>query len=341
MTRMCVPRGDYLSVEQSTALKGLLALGVLFSHAVPASGLVKGSILSPLIGSLGYLCVAVFFFLSGYGIMAQYQAKKEKYLKNFLKNRVLSIYFLTLFLILVYGVFRKLVRVPIIPIDLLQSFFVGNTIVSNGWYLQIVILFYLFWFFTTKYIKKERMQFGGLCILVLGYMLFGIFYMSHFWFQSSFGFLLGVFWLQNKNKIDDWLFQNRKHPVIVMSLAFVFLGVTYFLATKGMIVKDKMLNGIFRSVMSCLSALMFVVVILMLNIICKKILNCGVLRFLGKFSMEIYVLQGIPLHIFAKGALRIENDWLYILSVVAVTLLLAVAMHPVIRFITNIPKKYL
>lgn len=79
----------------------------------------------------------------------------------------------------------------------------------------------------------------------------------------------------------------------------------------------------------------------MSSVLFGNLLNCRVLRFVGKLSMEVYVLQGISLHLFKVGALKIENGWLYIAVVIAATILMAVAMHPVIQFVTNIPKKYL
>lgn len=199
-------REQYLSKEQTTSLKGLLAIGVLLSHTVPAAKVFQGSILSPLVGSLGYLCVAVFFFLSGYGIMAQYQAKKEQYLKSFLRNRVLSIYLLTLFLILLYSGFYKLIGASVSRKALFQSFLIGDTIVSNGWYLQVVELFYIFWYITVEHIRRESAQFPALCVFVMGYMLIGMFCMAHFWYQSSLGFLMGVFWQRNKQKLDNYIY---------------------------------------------------------------------------------------------------------------------------------------
>ena len=348
---------NYLSVKQSTALKGLFAIGVLVCHVVPASGLVANNILSPLLGSLGYLCVAAFFFMSGYGIAAQYYAKGEQYLKGFLKNRVLSIYLLTLFLIVVYAIFRILVGVQIPMFDLLQSFLIGNTIVSNGWYLQVVVIFYLFWYLTVRFIKKEKTQFIALLALVLTYMLIGRLFLSNFWYQSSLGFLLGVYWQKNKQKIDNWLFLKGKRPLMLI-LSFLGFFITYALSNSSFIKlidtfcekilstpKNIFTNIIFcrdvRIVMACLSAVLFVIFILALNTIFSQLINCGLLKFLGKYSLEIYVLQGIPLHIFKVGILKIENGYLYIVCVILSTIILAVVMHPLIKFITNIPKKYL
>ena len=55
---------DYLSVETGTYVRGLLSVVVLFHHLSMAA---RGWVLFPIFSKLGYLTVAVFFFLSGYG----------------------------------------------------------------------------------------------------------------------------------------------------------------------------------------------------------------------------------------------------------------------------------
>lgn len=337
---LSVNRDQYLNQEQSGALKGLLAVAVLLCHVVPMSGVFYGSILSPLIGSLGYLSVAVFFFLSGYGIMAQYHSKKEQYLNTFLKNRVLSIYFLTLFLIVVYSIFHISIGAKISATIFIQSFFIGNSVVSNGWYLQVVILFYVFWYLTIKYTRIQQTQFVLLCVLIIGYMVIGFYFMDHFRYQSSLGFLLGIFWQQKKQKLDDWLFSSKKHQIAVIMTAFFTFAVTYILSVKGSFINPD-ITAIVKSVMSCSSAAAFVILTVLINVVLGALLNCKVLRFLGKYSMDIYVFQGIPLHLFKEGVLGVSNGLLYIVTVCAATILLSVTIHPVTQLVTNIPRKYI
>jgi peptidoglycan/LPS O-acetylase OafA/YrhL len=55
-----------LSGQRTTALKGLFAIAVLLSHAVPVSGICGRGAVNAAFEALGYLGVALFFFASGY-----------------------------------------------------------------------------------------------------------------------------------------------------------------------------------------------------------------------------------------------------------------------------------
>ncbi len=64
---------DYFSREKTECLKGWLAIGVLAHHLFQRTDLIPAnSLLGFLFGSLGIYCVSMFFFISGYGLMASY-----------------------------------------------------------------------------------------------------------------------------------------------------------------------------------------------------------------------------------------------------------------------------
>ena len=334
---------DYLNRERTTGLKGLLALGVLLSHMIPASNLFSNRIIIAMFSSLGYLSVSVFFFMSGYGIMAQYQKNQEKYLGSFLKNRVLSIYLLSVFLIVLYSVFHAVIGQGDSVFEIFQSFLIGRTIINNGWYLQIVLLFYILWFICTKYIKNPQKQFLVLCVLIACYMVVGVLTLSKTWYECSICFLIGIFWQKNREKIDIWMETNKRERLLLFVAAAIVFTATYMLSFKTLIPSNKVLDSLLHVVTAVISSSLFVVLTLMINIFFAKarFLESNTLRFIGERSMEIYVLQGIPLVLFAETVFNIGNSFLYILAVAVVTALLSIILHPLIRYITNIPKKYL
>ena len=77
---------DYLSVEYTTNFRGIAAIGVILHHM---SERINAGVFFSKLSMIGYLLVTLFFFLSGYGLLVQYQKKKDGYLKGFLKKRVL------------------------------------------------------------------------------------------------------------------------------------------------------------------------------------------------------------------------------------------------------------
>ena len=194
---------EYLSKENTQALKGLLAIAVLLSHAVPKSEVFYGSVLSSLFGSLGYLSVSVFFFLSAYGISLQYEKRKEDYLNNFPKNRILSIYLLNVFLVVVYGIYHALVGNELTVPMIFQSLLIGNSIVGNGWYLQVIVLFYLIWYLCTHAIKSEKIRIHAISLSLIAYIVISACFLGGTWYVCTLSFLLGVFYHKEKEKIDN------------------------------------------------------------------------------------------------------------------------------------------
>lgn len=329
---------DYLSLPQTAALKGILAICVLLCHTIPASKVFYGNILSPLIGSLGYLSVSVFFFLSGYGIMTQYSIKKEKYLHSFLKRRVLSIYLLTVFLIAIYWIFHRLLGQNDPLYSIISSFLIGNTIVSNGWYLQVIVLFYLIWYLCVYFIRIPKLRSVALGGAIILYMFAAaLLFSGSTWYECSLSFILGMLFQQNRERIEQTFFKT-KHRYIRWLILVACLFAGFYVAVHITYPVNVSINGIIRIGFKCLSSPLFcMLVILVLAVL--NLEQCRILRYLGKISIEIYVLQGIPLALFRWKSLCIEKGWLYNIVVIASTIILAVAMHPLIHFIMKIPQK--
>lgn len=85
--------GVQFSKQATVPLRGLLATGIVLHHL--SLRLVEASPDCPWIWSQfsfwGAPIVAVFFFLSGYGLMVSLITKGQKYLDGFLKKRLLKI----------------------------------------------------------------------------------------------------------------------------------------------------------------------------------------------------------------------------------------------------------
>lgn len=70
---------EYLSLMTTKQLKGIVAYAIIIHHLsqkMQVPGLLS------IIGYIGFICVAVFFFISGYGLECALK-NKENYLKHF------------------------------------------------------------------------------------------------------------------------------------------------------------------------------------------------------------------------------------------------------------------
>lgn len=96
------------------------------------------------------------------------------------------------------------------------------------------------------------------------------------------------------------------------------------------------LNG-FVSACKMISAVCFVLFVLFL--IMKINIQNAITQKLGIISLEIYVMQGIPMTFLRGGAQwYIESDLLYIFLVIVCTLFLAMFLHPIVQTVYKIFK---
>lgn len=325
---MILKKDINLDIKTTSCLKGILACMVLICHLHAKVALFSANVFGTVFSAFGYLSVSVFFFLSGYGLR-EVTSKKAHYIQNFPKKKLLPFFYICCFTIFVYFIRDICVGNNISILTLLQSFFFGKTIVDNGWYLQTQLLFYIIFFLIYKFVKKKK-----LLTLIFITALYCVFcaasQLSTTWYEASFGFPLGVLYSEYKNKINTILFKNKSIHLISIFCISIFFIITLFLGNKSL------LNEWFRIPIKFISSILFALlslsIVLLINI--KNVIT----EFLGKISLEIYILQGIFLNIFKKQ-LIIKNDWLYILCVVVCTLLLAFLFQPIYKRIGNIGKK--
>ena len=318
-----------LDVGTSSSLKGIFACMVLLCHLHARVSLFSSNILGTLFSAFGYLAVSGFFFLSGYGLQESLTSKTN-YIKYFPKKKIFPFFLVCSFTILIYLFRDILVGQNIHIISLLQSFLFGKTIVDNGWYLQTILLFYIIFYLFNKFINMSKINRVASNIILIfvfaSYSLFCfIFKMSTTWYEASLCFPLGILYSQNKEKINLFVFK-RKHTVVLFVFIFVGFILTLFLGNKQILIMPirtsiKMISSLFFCVLS---------IILALTINIKNVVT----SFLGKISLEIYLLQGIFLNLFKKQFI-IENDILYIFIVLTFTILFSLLFHPLYKRINK------
>ena len=190
---------DYLSAESGKYIRGLLSMIVVFHHlARPAEGVV----LLPILGKVGYLAVAVFFFMSGYGLMVQYTGK-PCYGKGFLLRRLPTILIPYLLATVLYGVVYRILGEPWSVKAVWMGFVNGTPIVTASWYIICIFLFYIAF--------KVLM---GLCgtkhtCMILGAMIYCGVYTGFcismdygsWWYNTVIVLVFGMAWALSEEKI--------------------------------------------------------------------------------------------------------------------------------------------
>ena len=133
-------KNDYLGVKSTTGLKGFLALGIVFHHL--SQWVTTGEEFSNF-SYMGTYIVSVFFFLSGYGLYIQNE-RKEGYLDNFLVKRLSKILIPFIAISSIYLIYRSLNGQELTISFFVNLFKKGSTVIYNGWFVNIIILIYIF-----------------------------------------------------------------------------------------------------------------------------------------------------------------------------------------------------
>lgn len=78
----------------------------------------------------------MFLFFSGYGLTAQAK-RRENYVKDMWKTRILPTYVIYLLVAAVYFLAVFLTGSLLSTSNLIRTFFFGGTVVRNGWYYPV------------------------------------------------------------------------------------------------------------------------------------------------------------------------------------------------------------
>ena len=191
---------DYLSIDKCNVLRVILAIFIVLHHL---SKKYTIGYIFPKLQHLGYLIVAAFFFLSGYGLMRSYQKKGVKYFDGYWKTRIgylFLVYFITTF---AYFVCYNLMGKYITFAELLKSFVNGQPIISNSWYISVQLLFYILFWFVFKLMNRVSDNSKIMIALILTVGIVALFYISglnSFWYLSDLAFIVGLFFAKKQRK---------------------------------------------------------------------------------------------------------------------------------------------
>lgn len=298
------PDADPLSLSATRPVRGFLAVCIVLHHL---SGYFPTFSFLKIFTHVGYIVVAVFFFLSGYGVYYGY-THKENYLKVFWPGRIRSVMLpfwiadILAFALNHFGCFalsRSTEQMRPLK-DFLWSLIDTNRIIGPGWYILILFAFYGIFWLAFSIGRTEKAKFGwlfGLFVAVLGVTI-TLRYLNEMqpegqrmlsvtdvFYRSDFGFLAGVLWCRYRERIDARLAGRYRRAVLLSALAFIGFSLVYIVGgfTTGIV------YHLCENVGSLLSALAFCMLFVVL--LYRFRIGNPVLRFCGKISYEMHLLH--------------------------------------------------
>lgn len=312
---------DALSGEATLSLRGLLAIWVILIHLGQSNQV--GSVFG-LVSRTGHLAVAVFFFLSGYGLQKQHMTR-ENYAKGFLRKRLLGVVLPYAVVTVLYWSYFLWLGRGYGLVDVLEQFAAGKPLVSYSWYILAVITFYAAFYLLMRLCGKRYsvMLLGGVVWFAVYTAVCVALKFSEVWYVSGFAAVVGMLWAVYQSKIDAFL-AKRWLVGLVASIAAV---VTCTLLGQE--------TGVVGMVFKVAASSVFpVVVVLLLQ---KIRLGNPLLRLLGGISMELYLMQGLAMMVLRNRLIFVENGLAYGALVLVVAVFFAMVVHIAFKGIPKNP----
>lgn len=316
---------DYLGVNSTNGLKGLLALGIVFHHL---SQWVTTGTEFVNFKYMGTYIVSVFFFISGYGLYVQ-NNRKEDYLDNFLSKRLSKI--LTPFIAIssIYLIYRNINGQALTITFFVDLFKKGSTVIYNGWFVDIIILMYVFFYISFKIFSNRTVVILVNTLLIVGYIILAIkLGYGFWWYNSSLPFVLGLLWAKNKKYIDEIL--NKYYFIILVCITgLLFISHQYSFVLKRLHLVDSYSYAFLANIDNVIFTIFFILIVRKIDFSNKYLL------FLGKISFELYMIHGLVISIFGKYFITSRlNDVVFTILVVVTSITLAWIINSIVRKIS-------
>ncbi len=315
---------DAFSLDATLPLRGFFMLLVVFHHL--SQQLVHPGSLKFLQG-IGLLCVSYFFFQSGYGLTKSYR-ENPSYFHAFFRRRycrLLTPFFLCNLIYLAVNAFFGVSYTPGRFLKCLAGLELVNT---HAWFILTIALFTFAFYVIFRFVPGRRTRYA----LLFGFQLLYAAFCMHrgtglqlfegpWWFNSSILFLVGALFSGYESAFIRFMRQNYRMLAILSVPLFglFYLVSVYAAGAFPYQIQDlpplspKMLGSWFTLLWQSLAVISFCMAV---NLFSLKI-RCSnpFLRFLGKISVELYLIHGLFIQLCKGQLFTLKNDALFLLLV--------------------------
>ncbi len=302
---------DFLSLQQTKILQGIAAICIVFHHLaqqVTSYGAVwKGPI--TLFSSMGIFFTTIFFFCSGFGLMTSLKTKPD-YLNTFIKKRMPAVWIPFMISNVIYLIWKGIYFGSVDSvIDSLICLFGFRLLNTNTWFLVEIMILYLAFYFTHRFIKKPKISMMVMSVfvgvMIIGSLLLGHdnsetggkWFMGEWWYNTTIFFLAGMYVAKHYEKVLAFFKKNYKWLLPVSVILFmatfgveemVIRSFGYYQEWEGHPGYGAKAITLLAQILTCAMWLLMLLLISM-KVRVKNIL----LVLLGKISLEIYIIHDL------------------------------------------------
>lgn len=316
---------NVLSKYHGIPIRGFLTLIIIVHHVVQQ--MYNPEILT-IFNEVGFLCVACFFFFSGYGLMYN-TMNRDHYLSVSYFYKYISIVVPFYLTNICYLVYQTIGGQHYTFKDWIIYFLGFQLINTHAWFIILITIFYFIYYIIFKFIHNQNIAIGCLFIFLILYIFICLsrgsgtgWFQGEWWFNSCILFGIGVLF----SRFERIILLLCKKIYIVLFPFSITIFIWFW--EKSIVVLDKISylsadNSIFSPLLKesyiCLfwqmsAVISFVIFVFLLTL--KFQSDNIVLRFFAKISLELYLIHGVFIKLFHSDFIMIENDMLYLFCVV-------------------------
>lgn len=307
---------EFLSIEQTKQVQGFLAILIMLHHIAqktcaswiqPQSRIVHGL---DIFVSTGFLLVSVFLFFNGYGVYKSFHAKKN-YLNGYVKRRILPVVLALYSTTLIFFVARLLVGEKMDGRQVVLYLLSLDLCNPNTWYVIVLPFFYLAFYLSFKFIKKDGLAVATTTLFVLAYIYLGCniqhndyWIRGEWWYNCVILFPVGIIFAKFENRIVPF-FKKFYWALLVAALALyypVYLWSNDVCNKFGYYGEGWLPDNIvvFNKVISVSSQAVlttwFVLCVMLISM--KLKVGNRFLKFMGTITLEFYLIHGLFVELF-------------------------------------------
>lgn len=246
-----------------------------------------------------------------------------------LSYRVLPIFFINIFLIVIYALFRYVMLGELDLNNCLRSIAFGGNTIANGWYLQVIMWFYMAFIIISRISFKHLLP--VLSAVTLIYMAWCFINGAPlWWYISSLAFPVGAITSKYSNQWQKFLVSKIFFSIVAALFIVCFL-LRFYVEPSDIYTK--------LILFCCLPV--DIVLFSMLIFLSSSWISykSKVLDFLGHYYLEIYVLQGLIFIALRNNYWTLSNPWLFAIFSIIGTLQFAIIAKPIFTFIQTQTRK--
>ncbi len=309
---------EYISVQQTNAIKGIFIWLVFMGHIMPYITKVvpfelfvdKSS--AGIVNILKQLVVVPFLFYSGYGVMNSIKNKGMGYVDTIPQKRLLNTMLNFGIAVLFFVALNLILNISMDLKQILLSLVCWESVANSNWYIFTICFCYL-----TSYVCYKLFGYSKKALIanfvILSAFAVGISrFKDSWWYDTSLAYSAGSLYCYYKDNLEKRI--NRNYLMIV-TIGGGIAVASYILMLKAPIAKSLIFMNI------CSICFCFFMVILTMRLQLKS----KALEWSGKNLFPLYIYQRIPmilLSMIGGGFLVSDFKYLYVIICAIVSIII-------------------